>query len=157
MSVKTNWEKFKIYAVSIIVPVVLGAIVGFVTSGFMDYETLNKPPLAPPPILFPIVWSILYILMGFSYGNLKVDRLDGGTATTLYYAQLAVNLIWPIIFFVFKWRLFAFVWILLLDVLVIAMAVHFYRRKKLAGLLQIPYIMWVIFASYLNLGIYILN
>lgn len=157
MSIKINREKVKIFVTTILVPLALGAVVGILISGSMDYETLEKPPLAPPPLLFPIVWTILYILMGVSYGILKSNHLEGDNASTLYYFQLVVNLLWPTFFFVLKWRLFAFIWILLLDVLVIAMAVSFYRRNKTAGLLQIPYIAWVLFASYLNLGIYILN
>ena len=157
MSIKINREKVKIYIVSILVPVALGALVGVLISGAMNYDILEKPPLAPPPLLFPIAWSILYVLMGVSYGILKSNRLEGDTASTLYYSQLIVNLLWPIFFFVLQWRLFAFIWILLLDALVIAMAVSFYRRKKAAGLLQIPYVVWVLFASYLNLAIYLLN
>ncbi|HCA05200.1 MAG TPA: tryptophan-rich sensory protein [Ruminococcaceae bacterium] len=157
MSVKINWDKVKIYAISIIIPLALGALTGFATSGSMDYKDLVKPPLAPPSVLFPIAWSLLYLLMGVSYGMLKSNGLQGGNASILYYVQLAVNLLWPVAFFVLKWRLFAFIWILLLDALVIAMTVSFYRRKKSAGLLQIPYIVWVVFASYLNLGIVILN
>lgn len=157
MSVRIHWDKVKIYAVSIIIPLALGALVGFITSRFMDYDTLVKPPFAPPSILFPIAWSILYLLMGISYGMLKVDGIAEGSATVLYFVQLSVNLLWPVAFFVFKWRLFAFIWILLLDALVIAMTVSFYRRKKSAGILQIPYILWVLFATYLNLGIVLLN
>lgn len=157
MSIKINWDKVKLYAVNILIPLALGAAIGLITSRFMDYDTLVKPPLAPPPILFPIVWSLLYLLMGISYAMLKDKGLQDGTASILYYAQLAVNLLWPIVFFVLKWRLFAFIWILLLDVLVIAMTISFYRRKNVAGLLQIPYVAWVLFASYLNLGIVILN
>ena len=157
MSIRIHWDKVKIYAVSIVVPLALGALVGLITSQFMDYETLNKPPLAPPSILFPIAWSILYLLMGIGYGMLKADGIADGSARMLYIAQLAVNLLWPVAFFVLKWRLFAFIWILLLDALVIAMAVSFYRRKTSAGLLQLPYILWVLFASYLNLGIVLMN
>ena len=157
MSVRIHWDKVKIYAVSILVPLALGALVGFITSQFMDYDTLIKPPLAPPSILFPIAWSLLYLLMGIGFGMLKVNGIAQDSAGVLYVVQLFVNLLWPVAFFVLKWRLFAFIWILLLDALVVAMAVSFYRRKKSAGLLQIPYILWVVFASYLNLGIVLLN
>ena len=157
MTKAINWDKVKIYAVSIIVPLLLGAVIGLLTSGSMDYQMLNQPPLSPPSILFPIVWTVLYALMGISDGMLRVKGLRDSGLSALYYAQLAVNLLWPVAFFVLKWRLFAFFWILLLDALVIAMTVGFYRRDKTAGLLQIPYIIWVLFASYLNLGIVILN
>lgn len=157
MSASINWNKVKTYAVSIIIPVALGALVGLIISGFMDYEALKKPVLAPPPLLFPIAWSILYLLMGVSYGILKDKKLTDTNVTAVYYAQLAVNLLWPIFFFVFKWRLFAFIWIVVLAVLVIIMAVRFYRKNNTAGLLQLPYAAWTLFASYLNLLIYILN
>lgn len=157
MSVKLNWSKIKTYAVSILIPVALGAIVGFIISGSMDYESLQKPVLAPPPILFPIVWSILYVLMGVSYGMLKSNNLLDVKVSSVYYSQLIVNLLWPIFFFVLKWRLFAFIWIVVLAILVIIMAVRFYKKNNTAGLLQLPYAAWVIFASYLNLFIYILN
>ncbi len=157
MTEAINWNKVKTYAFSIIVPLALGALVGLLTSGSMDYQMLKQPPLAPPSILFPIAWSLLYFLMGVSDGILKTKGLRDSNLSALYYAQLAVNLLWPVAFFVLKWRLFAFFWILLLDALVIAMTVGFYRRDKTAGLLQIPYVAWVLFASYLNLGIVILN
>ena len=157
MTVITNRDKIKTYVVSIIIPVALGAAVGLLTSRSMNYNGLVKPMLAPPPILFPIAWTILYVLMGISYGILEVKRLHDRDTKTVYYAQLIVNLLWPIFFFTLKWRLFAFVWIVLLDILVIIMAVRFYKHDKTAGLLQLPYCAWVIFASYLNLSIYLLN
>lgn len=150
-------SKFKIYAKSILIPLVLGGIVGFIISAAMDYELLQKPFLAPHSILFPIVWSILYVLMGVSYGILETNSQVDSKVNIIYYLQLVVNLLWPIAFFVLKWRLFAFIWIILLDILVIAMIVIFYRKNKVAGLLQIPYILWTLFASYLNLSIYLLN
>ena len=130
---------------------------GFITSSFIDYNSLIQPPLAPPAILFPIVWTILYTLMGISYGILDVQGLVDSSINTIYYLQLFVNALWSIFFFVLKWRLFAFLWILLLLTLVIIMNIRFYNKNKLAGLLQIPYILWVAFASYLNFGVYLLN
>lgn len=150
-------SKFKTYAKSILIPVVIGGIVGFIISGSMDYSSLEKPFLAPPNILFPIVWTILYILMGVSYGILADKSLIDLKTNALYYLQLFVNALWPIIFFVLKWRFFAFLWILLLDILVIAMIINFYKKNKLSGLLQIFYLLWSLFASYLNLSIYLLN
>lgn len=150
-------SKIKTYAVSILIPLVLGGIVGLIISGSMDYELLLKPPFAPPGFLFPIVWSILYILMGLSYGILKSNSQNDAEIDFIYYLQLIVNLLWPIAFFVLKWRLFSFFWIVILDVLVIIMIIKFYKRNKITGLLQIPYILWTLFASYLNLSIYLLN
>ena len=150
-------NKFWIYIKSILIPVFIGGIVGFITSDFIDYDSLQKPPLAPPGNLFPIVWTILYILMGISYGILKVNKLTDKKIDIIYYSQLFVNALWSIIFFIFKLRLFAFIWILLLLSLIIIMTIKFYKENKIAGLIQIPYIIWVIFATYLNLGYYILN
>ena len=150
-------SKLKNYALSIIIPLALGGIVGFLISGSMNYDTLNQPPLSPPSILFPIVWTILYALMGISFGILRDKGLADPDVKLIYYAQLIVNLLWPIAFFVLEWSLFAFIWILILDALVAIMIITFYRRDKTAALLQLPYLIWVLFASYLNLGVYILN
>lgn len=150
-------QKLKIYAKSILIPVIIGGIVGLIISKSIDYNSLQKPFLAPPSILFPIMWTILYILMGISYGILKSKGLIDSKTKIIYYLQLFVNAMWSIIFFTFKWRLFAFIWIVLLDILVIIMIIDFYKKNKLSGLLQIPYLLWILFASYLNLSIYLLN
>ena len=150
-------SKFKIYFKSILIPLLVGGVVGFIISGSMDYNTLEKPFLAPPSILFPIVWTILYVLMGVSYGILRENSQTDKSIDSIYYAQLVVNALWPIAFFVLKWRLFAFFWIVLLAVLVLVMVIKFYRKNSLAGLLQIPYLLWTLFATYLNFAIYILN
>lgn len=146
-----------IYIKSILVPLIVGGVVGFLTSGAMDYSMLKQPFFAPPSILFPIVWTILYTLMGVSYGILKSNSLTDEKIDSIYYFQLAVNALWSIIFFIFKWRLFAFFWILLLIVSVIIMIKRFYDKNKFAGFLQIPYLLWISFASILNLSIYLLN
>lgn len=150
---KNKW----IWVKNIAIPLVLGGIVGLVISKFMDYNTLTKPPFSPPGFIFGIVWSILYILMGISYGILDVKKLVDSKVKNIYYTQLIVNLIWPILFFVFKWRLISCIWIILLVILVIYMIITFYKKDKLAALLQIPYLLWTLFATYLNIGIYILN
>ena len=150
-------NKIKIFIKSILIPVLIGGIVGIITSRFMDYSNLQKPFLSPPGIAFPIVWTILYILMGISYGILESNKLNDKETDFIYYFQLAVNALWSIFFFVFKWRLFSFLWIILLGVLVILMIIKFFNKNKVAGLLQIPFLLWVLFASYLNIAIYILN
>lgn len=150
-------SNFKIYLKSILTTVILGGLVGLIISGFINYETLERPLFSPPSSIFPIVWTILYVLMGISYGILKSNGLVNQEINLIYYSQLVVNLLWPIAFFVLEWRLFAFLWIILLIVLVINMIIKFYNKNKLAGLLQIPYLIWLIFAAYLNLGVYLLN
>ncbi len=150
-------SKVKTYAISILIPVLVGGIVGFLISDFIDYSSLEKPLLAPPSIVFPIVWTILYVLMGISYGRLVDKELTDSQVDWVYYGQLIVNAFWSIFFFVLKWRFFSFLWILLLAALVILMIITFYRKDKIAGLLQIPYLLWTLFATYLTLSIYLLN
>ena len=106
-------NKIKIYAKSILIPVVVGGVVGLIISSTIDYNSLQKPFLAPPSIVFPIVWTILYILMGISYGILKSKGLTDKKIDLIYYIQLGVNAIWSIILFLLKWRLFAFIWIII--------------------------------------------
>lgn len=161
-------KKLPIYIKSILLPLLVGGIVGLLISKFIDYNILQKPPLSPPSISFPIAWTIIYILMGISFGILKnqfynnvsvLNDKEGSIFSTnqLYYIQLLINALWSIIFFIFKLRLFAFIWILILIILVVLMIMDFYKKNKIAGLLQIPYLIWLIFAAYLNLGVYILN
>jgi tryptophan-rich sensory protein len=138
-------------------PLVLGSLVGFIISGNIDYKELLKPPLAPPSWLFPVMWTIIYLLMGISYYLLKKDYDNLGMVDVLYYVQLGVNLLWSIIFFVFKLRLFDCWWIILLDILVGIMIYWFYKIKKVSGYLNILYMVWILFATYLTIGIYILN
>lgn len=150
-------NKIKIYIKSIAIPVIVGGIVGLIISSSIDYNTLQKPFLAPTSIVFPIAWTILYILMGISYGILESNQLTDRKIDLIYYIQLGVNALWSIFFFLLKWRLFSFIWIILLAILIIIMIIKFYNKNKIAGLLQIPYLLWVLFASYLNISIYILN
>lgn len=150
-------SNLKIYLKSILIPVIVGGIVGLIISGSMDYESLEKPFLAPPSILFPIVWTTLYVLMGISYGILQSKSLINQEINSIYFGQLFVNALWPIFFFVLKWRFFAFIWIILLAILVINMIIKFHAKNKVAGLLQIPYLLWTLFATYLNVAIYLLN
>lgn len=145
------------YIKSIFLPIIIGGIVGIIISKFIDYDSLNLPPLAPPGILFPIIWTVLYLLMGVSYGILKNNNLVDNKTKWIYYIQLGINALWSIFFFVLKWRLFSFVWILLLIIFIVGMIVTFYEKNKYAGILQIPYLFWTLFASYLNLSIYLMN
>ena len=137
-------------------PVILGSVVGFIISGSIDYNQLVQPPLAPPSWLFPVMWTIIYLLMGISYYLLKQDN-DNECLSKVYYLQLGVNLLWSIIFFLFKLRLLACIWIIILDILVCLMIYWFYNTKKISGYLNILYLVWILFATYLTIGIYILN
>lgn len=150
-------SNIKTYAKSILFPLIIGGIVGVLTSNSGEYDVLIKPVFSPPGILFPIVWTILYILMGVSYGILKDKSLTDSEIDTIYYLQLFFNFTWSFIFFTFNLRLLAYIWIIILAVLITIMIYRFYNKNKIAGLLQIPYLIWVIFASVLNLSIYLLN
>ena len=137
-------------------PVILGSVVGFIISGSIDYNQLVQPPLAPPGWLFPVMWTIIYLLMGISYYLLRQD-IDNECLSRVYYLQLGVNLLWSIIFFLFKLRLLACIWIIILDILVCLMIYWFYNTKKISGYLNILYMVWILFATYLTIGIYVLN
>ena len=150
---KNKW----ILAKNILMSILLGGIVGLIISQFMDYNTLQKPPLSPPGFIFGIVWGILYLLMGISYGMLVYKGKTDKEVLKSYWIQLFVNLIWSIWFFVFKLRLLSSIWIMILLILVINMIIVFYKKDQIAGYLQIPYLLWIIFATYLNIGVYILN
>ena len=137
-------------------PLILGSLVGIIISGSIDYNQLVQPPLAPPSWLFPVMWTIIYLLMGISYYLLKQDN-DNECLSRVYYLQLGVNLLWSIIFFLFKLRLLACIWIIILDILVCLMIYWFYNTKKISGYLNILYLVWILFATYLTIGIYVLN
>ena len=148
---KINYKKLIIY---ILIPLILGSIVGLLTSG--NYEDLITPNFTPPKVLFPIVWSILYILMGIS--RYLIDNKNNNTsAIKTYRIQLIINLLWPILFFSFKLFFFSFIWIILLIIFVIIMIIKFYKLSKTSSLLEIPYLLWIIFASILNFAIYQIN
>lgn len=144
---------------SLLISLGVGGLSALITMGSMDiYKYLDKPFLAPPSIVFPIVWTILYIFMGISsYLIYESKDVNKQSALLIYGLQLFVNFIWPIFFFVLSNRLFALFIIIILLVLIVVMMVKFYKINKLAAYLQIPYLIWVIFATYLNYGFYILN
>lgn len=141
----------------IFIPIILGTIIGILLmNSYVFYQGLIKPPLAPPNWLFPIAWSILYLLMGISYYKI-IDKSDDVIVRQIYRIQLFFNLVWPAIFFLFELLLLSSIWIVCLDVLVIIMIYMFYKIDSKAGLLQIPYLIWILFATYLNISIFILN
>lgn len=124
---------------------------------FKAYSALLQPPM-PPEWLFPVVWTMLYILMGVSaYLVYECDTEEKYIGLAVYVLQLIFNFLWLIIFFNIGNLLFAFVWLVFLWILVLAMSISFYKVNKTAGLLQIPYLLWVTFAGYLNIALYILN
>jgi len=137
-------------------PLICGTIIGLLTSSSIDYTNIVRPPLSPPGFIFPIVWSILYLLMGVSFLLYRKNN-DNKRTIIVYYLQLIVNLLWTIIFFVLKLRLFAIFWTLLLLILVIYLFILLLKENKISAYLNIPYIIWLLFATYLTIGTYILN
>ncbi|MBR6515159.1 MAG: tryptophan-rich sensory protein [Clostridia bacterium] len=151
-----NWKRLLI---SILISLGTGVVAGILTRGSVsDYAQLDKPAFAPPGWLFPVVWGVLYILMGISayliYESSCANRIN---ALRIYGIQLAVNFLWPFIFFNLGLYVFAFVWILALWVLIIAMMISFYRCDKIAAYLQIPYFLWVTFATVLTYAVANMN
>lgn len=154
---KVNYKMLILYIGLALLAGGIGALLG---GNMDDFETLNKPPFAPPAILFPIVWTILYILMGISSYLIccnKTDQKFKNRACFVYIIQLIVNSLWTLFFFRLNMLLFAFIWLVLLIILVIIMIVKFYNIKPIAAYLQIPYILWLLFAAVLNFSIYLLN
>ena len=155
---KIRWKPLLI---SIAIPLAVGGVSALLTRNSMEaFGQLNQPPLAPPAWLFPVVWTLLYTLMGIASYLVYAShgpRRAVNRALTLYAAQLAVNFFWSLIFFNARAYLAAFLWLLLLWGLILATIAAFYRRSPTAAYLLIPYLLWVTFAGYLNLGIYLLN
>lgn len=155
---KLDWKKLLI---SLAIPLGVGGLGALLTGGGMEaYGSQNQPPLSPPGWLFPVVWTVLYLLMGYAAyriwtSDAPLEEKQG--ALRIYFAQLAVNFLWPLIFFGLQWRLLAFWIILLLWVLIWSTIKRFGKIDALGADLLLPYILWVTFASYLNLGAYILN
>ena len=152
---KINWKRLIII---IIITFIVGSFFSFFTMNNMDtFKELEKP-VNVPGILFPIVWSILYLLMSIScYIITTKDDKNKDNAIIWYGIQLVINSLWSLIFFGFSAYLFSFIWIILLLISVIIMIVKFYKIDKTASYLNIPYVLWILFAGFLNLGIYILN
>ena len=155
---KINIKKL---VICIAIPLAVGGVSALLTRGAMtEFSSLKKPPFSPPPWLFPVVWTILYTLMGISSYMVSEARTTAGgkeNALTIYFYQLVVNFLWPIFFFNFGWYLFSFFWLLLLWILVWHMIRLFAKISKTAAGLNIPYIIWLTIAAYLNFGIWWLN
>ncbi|SDM66131.1 TspO/MBR family protein [Acetanaerobacterium elongatum] len=151
--------RLKPLVISLLIPLVAGGLSGILTSGSMQlYQSIKKPPLSPPGWVFPVVWTVLYLCMGIAaYLISASESVYKGRALVLYGAQLVVNVLWPVFYFTLEWRLFSFAWLVLLIVLVLATTFYFFRISKTAGYLMLPYILWLLFAGYLNLATWLLN
>ena len=154
---KIQWKKLLI---CLAIPLAVGGLAALLSGGMGDYKALRQPPFAPPGWVFPIVWSILYLLMGYSSYRVLIsgkDPVEIRNALKLYGAQLILNFVWPIVFFGLEWRLVAFFILVALWVFIYLTIRAFSKIDEQAGDLLLPYILWVTFAGYLNLGVYFLN
>lgn len=146
---------------SVLLPLAVGGLAAWLTMGSMErFAALKQPPLSPPGWLFPVVWTVLYLLMGTA--SWLVRKSDASQAAkkralTLYGVQLVVNFFWPLLFFRAGAYGTAFLWLLLLLALVLVTAAMFARICRTAAILLAPYVLWLIFAGYLNIGIWLLN
>lgn len=150
-----NWKNLFI---SILIPNILGflgSLLGNVSNGF---DGIVKPSFTPPAIFFPIAWTILYILMGISsYLIYESSDDDKRNSLVVYGIQLILNSLWTLFFFRLKWFLFSFVLIIIILILVILMIAKYYKINKISAYLQIPYVLWLVFAAVLSFNVYLLN
>ena len=158
MIVKFNLKRL---IISLAVPLAVGGLSAFITRGDMDlYETVRRPLLSPPGIVFPVVWTVLYILMGVSIyliWNSGDNYADKTAAYALFGFQLFLNFIWSPVFFSARQDLLAFIILVVMWFAVLLMTLIFYKIYKPAAILQIPYLIWLTIAGYLNMGVYLLN
>ena len=154
-------KNLKIYIISALIPLAVGALAGLLTRESTEIysQMVTKPPLAPPGWLFPVVWTVLYFLMGIGSAMvfLTAPCRDRDKGLNLYVAQLIVNFFWSLIFFNAQAFGFAALWLILLWVLVLLMIIRFWKVDALAAKLQIPYLLWLTFAAYLNIAIWLIN
>lgn len=154
---KIRWKPL---IICLVIPLAVGGLSALLTRDGMEaFQRLNQPPLSPPGWLFPVVWTILFLLMGIASYLVFTSKesRDVNTALLVYGIQLVVNFFWSIFFFNFGAYLFSFFWLILLWVLILAVLLLFGRISKAAGYLMLPYLLWVSFAGYLNLAIYLIN
>ena len=153
--------RLKPLLLNLLFPLAVGGLSALISGGGMEtFQSLNQPPLSPPGWLFPIVWTILFLLMGIASYLVSTSDAPRGQARfvkKIYAAQLIVNFFWPILFFNLQQYLLAFFWLILLWVLILKTLLSFYKISKPAGYLLLPYLLWVTFAGYLNLGVFLLN
>ena len=152
--------KLKSLLINLAIPLTVGGLSGFIIrNGIKFYnQNVTKPSFSPPSILFPIVWTILYTLMGISsYIVSNTNSPIKKKSLIVYAIQLVINFIWPIIFFNAKMYLFAFIWLVLLCLVVLEMISLYFKIKPIAAYIEIPYMLWLIFAAILNFDVFLLN
>lgn len=155
---KIHW---KLLIICIAIPLLVGGLSALISSNAMEsFEKIEKPSFAPPSILFPIVWSILYVLMGIALYLILtsgVPQSELSLPVIFFALQLIFNFFWSILFFNLELYYFSFAWLVVLWILIAITILLFYKISKPAALLLIPYILWVTFAGVLNLSIAMLN
>ncbi len=154
---KTNWKKLLL---CLGIPLAVGGLSALLSGGMGEFSQLRQPPLSPPGWVFPVVWTILYLLMGYaSYLVLESggSKEDIRQALGFYILQLTANFFWPILFFGLELRLSAFILLLVLWLLILLTVTRFSKLDRRAGDLLLPYLLWVTFAGYLNFGVFLLN
>ncbi len=154
-----NW---KLLIKNLAIPLLVGVVSGFLTKDANAEFTATaiQPTFTPPPWVFPVVWTILYTLMGISAYLIEITPYNTGKknqALIIYYISLFFNFCWSFIFFSFRLYLFAFIWLLMLLALVVIYTVKYFKINRIAGYLNIPYIIWLILAGALNFSVYLLN
>ena len=152
----------RIYAkkllIAITLPLLIGGSAGWlIRDGVQAYSALQKPALSPPAILFPIVWIILYLMMGVASYLVWAEGKRPRPALIVYAAQLFFNFIWPLLFFNAQAYGLSFFWLVALLLLAAATTVLFFRQNRTAGVLMLPYLVWLTFAAYLNYNVWMLN
>ena len=154
------WTKIRPYVGFSALALLAGGLSSVITQGQMEaFSALRQPPLSPPGWVFPVAWTILYLLMGVGMAIVwrKSDGERRRRAVTIWGVQLAANFLWPLLFFLWQLRLLSLVWLVVLLILVANMTSEFEKTSVTAARLQIPYLLWLLFAAYLNLGVWILN
>lgn len=152
-----NWKKFLI---CLAIPLATGGLATLLSGGMDRYQVMNQPPLSPPGWIFPVVWTVLYLLMGYASYRIAesdVPKEDRRKALIFYGIQLFLNFLWPIVFFGYQWYFAAFILLLVLWAFIYVTMYYFEQIDEPAELLLIPYLLWVTFAGYLNLGVALLN
>lgn len=154
------WTKIRPYVGFSALALLVGGLSSVITQGEMEaFSALRQPPLSPPGWVFPVAWTILYLLMGVGMAIVwrKSDGERRRRAVTIWSVQLAANFLWPLLFFLWQQRLLSLVWLAVLLILVANMTSEFEKTSVTAARMQIPYLLWLLFAAYLNLGVWILN
>ncbi|MCK9292560.1 MAG: TspO/MBR family protein [archaeon] len=158
---KKNLKYFIISLISVIITAFLGSIFTSRNIPFW-YKTINLPSLVPPNFVFPIVWNILFILMIISFYLILINKSKKNTdfrkiAIWLFSIQLIFNILWSLLFFELNLLLLVCIEIIILEILILFSIIYFYKINKLAAYLLIPYFLWVLFATFLTISVFILN